>query len=299
MQSKLSSVAFAVAVVFACTGCAGPAVSRSDPLPGSKQVNNGTVLSDQGPFQFTGITISPTYSSSANVAGRVTNNTPKQWKFANFEMTLFDEAGRKIGLGLIGFRDFSPGQTQPIGLAGYESLRVDDGRKIRSFDLKFVNGAFQAQYVFSMTKPTAAADMVFGDDLIEIHFVPAEKQIGFTIRNKSAGPAKIDWNSAAFVDIAGASHKVMHDGVKFTDRANMQAPTVIPPGASVRDFVYPSDYVSYVSGRYGGWTELAMFPDAPKANAYKGFSFGVFLPIEIDGKVKNYNFVFRINDVIS
>jgi hypothetical protein len=295
MRFTLPSVVLAVAVAFT-SGCAGPPTDDADQSASrGKQVNDATVISDQGPFQFSGITITPSYSG-ARIAGSVTNNTPKQWGFANFQITLFDANRQKIGSDILTFNDFSPGQTKTIGLLGYESLRLNKEGRIRSFDLKFVKGSYQAQYVISMRKPVAADDMVFSDGLIELRFAPSEKQLGFTVRNTGSGPVKIDWNSAAFVDIAGASHKVMHHGVKYNERGAMQAPTVIPPGAIVRDFVYPSDYVSFI---YGVWNEQPMFPNAPLANEYKGHSFGVFLPIEIDGKVRNYNFVFRINDVIS
>lgn len=287
MRFKLPFVTFALAVALTCMGCAGPA-------PVNEQASDETVISDEGPFQFSGVAISQNYSG-VNVTGRVTNNTPKRWRYAVFEITVFDGAGRKIGYNVLPFNDFVPGQTQMIGL-DHQSLRLTEERKIRSFSLKFVKGTYQAKYVLSMTKPTVAADTVFSDDLFDVRFGPVGKQIGFTILNKGSSPAKIDWNQAAFVDIAGDSHKVMHDGVKIVDRANAQAPTVIPPGASIRDFVYPTDYVTRL---YREWIELPMFPEAPVARGYKGHSFSIFLPIEVDGKVRNYNFVFRIDDVIS
>lgn len=40
-----------------------------------------------------------------------------------------------------------------------------------------------------------------------------------------------------------------------------------------------------------------LFPDAPKAAALKGKSFFLFMPIEINGATKNYNFVFVIDDI--
>lgn len=295
MQFKLPFTTVVLAAVLTCVGCAAPAPDSAP--PGAKQASEQTVISDEGPFQFSEVAISRDYSG-ANVTARVTNNTPKLWRSAAFEITVFDDAGRRIGSNIFSFTNFAPGQTQPIASV-HQPLRLTDDRKISSFDFKFMKGVFQAKYVFSMTKPTAAADMAFSDGLIDVRFEPAEKQIGFVIRNKGSSPAKIDWNSAAFVDIAGTSHKVMHDGVKLIDRGNMQPPTVIPPGASIRDFVYPTDYAVYAPGRYGGWTELPMFPEAPLARGFKGQSFSVFLPIEVDGKVKNYNFVFLINDVVS
>lgn len=303
MQSiKLAALMLVVSLAACSTSPLPRIANQSTPpvgtSPGARQAHEKTVLTDEGPFQFTGVSILRDYTG-VKMVGKVTNNTPKRWSTASFEVVLTDGAGNKLGSKTFDISDILPGQTKSIGiLESYgESIYLKDANQISTFDLKFAGGSIPATYVFALTKPIATADLSFSDNVIDIQFRPSKKQIGFVLRNKSPSPAKLDWNSAAYVDTAGASHKVMHDGVKFTDRSNIQAPTVIPPGASVSDLVYPIDYAFYISGRYGGWTELPLFPEAPKAMAYKGQTFSVFLPIEIEGKVRNYNFVFTIKDV--
>lgn len=58
--------------------------------------------------------------------------------------------------------------------------------------------------------------------------------------------------------------------------------------------MYPSDAVAMVGGE---WMTPMLFPEAPKAALFKGKSFSVFMPLEINGATRNYNFVFRIDDI--
>jgi hypothetical protein len=41
-----------------------------------------------------------------------------------------------------------------------------------------------------------------------------------------------------------------------------------------------------------------MFPNGDAARELKGKSFGVFMPLEINGTIKNYTFTVKITDVI-
>lgn len=150
-----------------------------------------------------------------------------------------------------------------------------------------------------MTKPTVSKELIYEDHFLKIVFSITKKQIGFILQNKTENPIKIDWNQVSYVDVLGESHKVMHSGVKYTDRANPQPPTVVPPTAKLEDIVFPIDYVYYSSGKYGGWREIPLFPEAPKAKLFKGRSFSIFMPLEISGVNKNYLFSFKIEDVES
>lgn len=131
--------------------------------------------------------------------------------------------------------------------------------------------------------------------MLRIQFsLPANKQLAFSLKNKTDNPIKVDWNQLSFVDTDGKAHKIMHQGVRFMERDRQQPATTIPPGASVEDFVYPSDEVRLIGS---SWSTPMLFPEAPKAAAFKGKSFSLFMPLEINGETKNYNFVFTIEDI--
>jgi hypothetical protein len=60
------------------------------------------------------------------------------------------------------------------------------------------------------------------------------------------------------------------------------------------DLVVPTAALSYQSGRYGGWNQNDILPKGSEAVAALGKTFGLYLPVEIGGKVKEHLFTFKI-----
>lgn len=88
------------------------------------------------------------------------------------------------------------------------------------------------------------------DQLLRIIWNGPDVQLGFDLLNKADIPVKVVWDEAAYVDIGGQTHRVIHDGVKLTDRNSPQPPSVIPSKGRLNDMVYPRDNVSYSNSRY-------------------------------------------------
>lgn len=105
------------------------------------------------------------------------------------------------------------------------------------------------------------------------------------LRNKADNPIRIDWNQVTFVDESSESHKVMHTEDRFEERHKYRVPTVVPPTAKVEDYISPL-------------VQKPLFPEGLEAKKFKGHSFSIFMPLEINGVVKNYLFTFKIMDVI-
>ena len=99
---------------------------------------------------------------------------------------------------------------------------------------------------------------------------------------------KIDWSSAAYIDVQGLSHGVIHAGVRLMDKNKPQTPTIIPPGAKAEDIIVPTDSIEFVSGQFGGWRTKPFFPDGPAAAHFEGKSFQMYLPLDIKGSKKEY-----------
>ena len=145
----------------------------------------------------------------------------------------------------------------------------------------------------------------FEDEMVKIIWIPTPFQISFILTNKTSHSIKILWDEAAYVDENGVSHRVMHSGVKYIDRNNPQPPTVVVRKGTVSDLVFPTDYVYYASGKYGGWRETPLFPNSgydieelkEKAEKYVGKTLQVLLPLQIEGVVNEYIFSFKINSV--
>ncbi|MHB2015337.1 MAG: hypothetical protein ACYCW6_00155 [Candidatus Xenobia bacterium] len=147
-------------------------------------------------------------------------------------------------------------------------------------------------YNYCIMEPRAARGLSYEDTLIDITFSPNSSEIDFKLKNKSKGTMQVDWDKVAFVDFDGSSHKVMHVGVKYNDRNNSIPPSVIPPGATLDDLIYPTDYASW-----GGheWDKKPMWPlDWEAAQRISGKTVDVYLPITVDGKTYPYKFSIRV-----
>src|SRR5882672_5126752 len=77
----------------------------------------------------------------------------------------------------------------------------------------------------------------FEDNMVRILWVVGKTRINFLLQNKTDYSIKIPWDEAAYVDELGRSHRVMHSGVKYTDRDRSQPPSVIVRKGSIEDLV--------------------------------------------------------------
>lgn len=146
----------------------------------------------------------------------------------------------------------------------------------------------------------------FEDEMVKLVWIPLSSQFMFTLNNKTDHSIKIIWDETVYVDENGMSKRVMHSGVKYTERNNPQPPTTIVRGATISDLIFPSDNVYYVSGQYGGWRETPLFPNSSmtssqelleKAKPLIGKTVQILLPLKIEDVVNEYIFSFTVNDV--
>ena len=159
---------------------------------------------------------------------------------------------------------------------------------------------------------------IFEDDMVRVLWLVSGRNISFSIQNKTDHSIKIPWDEAAYIDSKGSSHRVMHSGVKYTDRQSPQAPSIIARKTSIEDIVFPKDYVYWKEGgRYsaGSWEEIPFFvssdfhgtyvtgdyltftsfEQAAKSNIKK--SVQVLLPLQIEDVINDYIFTFVVENV--
>lgn len=187
------------------------------------------------------------------------------------------------------------------------------------------NEFYYADYDISLTKvdppkksakpsPIIASELKFEDQKISITWLPRPTMFSFLLKNKLDHSMKVVWDETVFVDENGGNHKIMHSGIKFTDRGNSQSPTVIIKGGKLEDLIYPIDYASWRDGSYdysspGGWDEHTILPFTvyggnikkqkltENANSYIGKTFQISLLLEDEGVVNEYLFTFQVNSV--
>lgn len=147
----------------------------------------------------------------------------------------------------------------------------------------------------------------YEDDYIDIVWFVGSKQFNFTLKNKSGHTLKINWDDISYVDTKGQVGRVMHAGVKYTDRNNSQPATTVPKGASISDILLPTENVYFVSGQYGGWRENNLIPCVYKtpedfnsgASSLVGKTMTVMMPIMIENVQNDYTFTFNIDKLLN
>ena len=147
----------------------------------------------------------------------------------------------------------------------------------------------------------------YEDDYINIVWYVGLKQFNFTLNNKSGHSLKINWDDISFVDTKGQVGRVMHSGVKYTERNNSQPATTVPKGASISDILLPTDNVYFVSGQYGGWRENYLLPcvyQTPEAfnagaSSLVGKTMTIMMPIMIENVQNDYTFTFNIDKLLN
>ena len=147
----------------------------------------------------------------------------------------------------------------------------------------------------------------YEDDYIDIIWFVDSKQFNFVLKNKSGHTLKINWDDISFVDTNGRVGRVMHSGVKYSERNNSQPATTIPKGASISDLLLPTENVYYVSGQYGGWREKYLIPcvyQTPddfnkEASTYVGKTMSIMMPVIIESVQNDYTFKFNIDKLLN
>ena len=147
----------------------------------------------------------------------------------------------------------------------------------------------------------------YEDDYIDIVWFVGSKRFNFNLKNKSGHTLKMNCDDMSYVDTKGQVGRVMHAGVKYTDRNNSQPATTVPKGASISDILLPTENVYFVSGQYGGWRENYLIPCVYKtpedfnsgASSLVGKTMTVMMPIMIENVQNDYTFTFNIDKLLN
>jgi len=182
---------------------------------------------------------------------------------------------------------------QGIYNLGLQEVERPEDAKERYGDSKIVNFEEEGKTKYS-----------YEDDMIKIVWLPLTKQFAFTVQNKTDHSIKIIWDEAVYVDENGSSCRVMHSGVKYTERSNPQPPTVIVKKANISDIILPTDNVYYVRGQ--GWNTRPLFrnwANTPEeldtlTKKFIGKTVQILLPLQIEETINEYIFSFKVEDFV-
>lgn len=146
-----------------------------------------------------------------------------------------------------------------------------------------------------------ATKFSYVDNFIDIVIFGNSEQFSFILKNISQSTQKLVWDNAVFVGIDGSTSRIMHSGVKYSERSASQPASTIIKGASLEDIACPISNVYYDEGTtvnhktYGnGWKTRSMYPTI-SSKEIKQVS--LMLPIQIKDVENEYIFVFDIISV--
>ena len=119
------------------------------------------------------------------------------------------------------------------------------------------------------------------------------------ITNESGSSVKILWDDGALIDQENVAHRIIHAGIKITDKEKAQVPSVIPDASLIEDTIYASDCLKWNASK-GDWDYLPIvwdkkFNDEQSAMEYiKTMTpVKVMLPIERNGEITEYLITFK------
>ena len=130
------------------------------------------------------------------------------------------------------------------------------------------------------------------DDIIDILIYGDSRDFSFVIKNVSENSIKLVWNEAVFVDVDGTSSKIMHSGIKYSQREGDQPASTIIKGAKLEDIAAPIDKV-YYSDALKEWTSKSLYSNADKNKEDQTLK--LMLPIQIKETINEYVFEFKLS----
>lgn len=174
-------------------------------------------------------------------------------------------------------------------------------------------GLFRPKYAYSyelLNENTDKQTLTYTDSAISIYFSIEQKNIYFSLINKSAEPIKVIWDETSVVR-DNIPEPIVNSNVRFDVKHLPQIPSVIPPSRSIVNTITPKQNIYWDSDIQengyddGCWKVYDLFPvhdwgsKSTKEAIYNsvGSTFSVYMPIVIKGEKKPYEFKFKITDV--
>lgn len=132
------------------------------------------------------------------------------------------------------------------------------------------------------------------DNFIDILIFASTSQLNFVLKNVSNNTIKVVWNEAVFVDVDGSTSKIMHSGIKYSQREEDQPVSTIIKGAKLDDIAVPTANV-YYDDVLKEWTTYSLYHNAAKNTT--GQTIRLMLPIQVMDVINEYIFEFDLTYV--
>jgi len=242
------------------------------------------------------------------IFGNIYNDTGKNWDNLKFNIQYMDNLGRIIYTGdmkvynlkrdsskTIGYEEYnySNNYSNKYDVYGHDYIGTIDLKAVTNIKILLESSNLSGTSHAILVEPQESQENAYSDQLTDISFSLSQgsSNIGFILKNKTSLPIKVDWNQVSFVSMSGKATKVIHEGIKLNNSGENQSPTYIPPRAALSDLIAPTSHYYWSEG----WKYIPILPSGEEALLSVGRTFSVYLPLEINGEMQHYNFVFKID----
>ena len=141
----------------------------------------------------------------------------------------------------------------------------------------------------------------YEDDYIDITWTILADRFEFELKNKTDYTMKINWDEISFVTVQGDAKRVIHEGIKYTDRSKEQAIATIPRGSKIVDFLVPAENI-YYNDVLLKWKHRNIIPISStskediqrRAEEYKNGKMSIMMPLQIENIQNDYLFEFEV-----
>ena len=144
----------------------------------------------------------------------------------------------------------------------------------------------------------------YEDDYIDIVWYVTKDRFNFELKNKTNHTLKINWDEVTYVDATGSAKRVIHQGIKYSERDREQPSSIIPRSTRVEDCLIPADNI-YLHSYWNKWTEhnIISIESSSKeklislAEQYNGKKVSIMMPIRIEDTQNDYIFEFSLDNM--
>ena len=194
-----------------------------------------------------------------------------------------------------------------ITLEAYEQLRQENERKRieeswKQIEKEAQQGSYK-MYISSVRKPKSSKftkgelvktddGMAYTDNQILLIIIPQDDRFFFSINNRSQGNIEIEWDKIIYINENNHSSRVIHSGIKYTDRNSPQVPSLVAPKTSISDAIIPTDNI-YLNSSYE-WRISSLLRNGKVKGSYDGQNVKINLPIKIDGISYEYSIIYDL-----
>ncbi len=150
------------------------------------------------------------------------------------------------------------------------------------------------EHTIRMIKPTTSDELRFDDENIRVRFTVTQRQIYFTLWNKTQEPISIIWDEVIFRDPEGKTHWVLNNEEESQHVVSSKAAhaTTAHPHLDSTEVPARSSHTNYIRPFPIGFQDVLIYPSKYAAGA----RFNVSLPLDLHGHIKVYTFGFEVVD---